>query len=104
MSMPPLTEVDCSRGAPMGRMGQRGDPNSPYKVHLQKMRMVDGDYDQGGAYWGSGSWDTGWMYQAYSTFEDEYGQDEIEMFIRARGREDAKAKVLEEYPNATFFR
>ena len=27
----------------------------PEKLHLQRLRWVDGDYDTGGAYWGSGN-------------------------------------------------
>lgn len=91
-------------GAPMGRRDDRGDPAMPYKVHLQVMPMVDGCYDRGGAYWGSGNSTIGWMYRAYSTFEDEFGLDEIQMFIRAKDRDDAKAQVLDQYPNATFYR
>jgi hypothetical protein len=49
-----ITPVNSKYGAPMGR------PNVgiyPYdrKVYDSKVRMVDGAYDYGGAYWGMGA-------------------------------------------------
>jgi len=46
-------DVSSPRGAPMGR---RSDPEVSLvgKVHLRCVPFVDGDYDQGGAYWGGG--------------------------------------------------
>ena len=37
-------------------MGRHSDPldNFTRPVHLERLRMVDGDYDEGGAYWGGG--------------------------------------------------
>ncbi len=48
-------DADCSRGAPMGR-GSYGDPRTcrPRSVSLFKVNL-QGDYDDGGAYWGGGS-------------------------------------------------
>ena len=45
--------VSSKFGAPMGR---REDPVEDFEgpVYLQKVTMVDGDYDEGGAYWGGG--------------------------------------------------
>jgi hypothetical protein len=46
-------DVSSRRGAPMGRP-TIGDV-VPLKVRCQKVPMVDGDYDPGGAYWGGAS-------------------------------------------------
>lgn len=102
MPMPALTDVNCSRGAPMGRANSHStDKLYAGKFYLRQLPMVDYDYDQGGAYWGCGNPEIGWMYRAYSdTFQDEV----VELFVRARNREAAKAAVREDYPNAMFFR
>lgn len=103
MPMPELCQVNCSRGAPMGRIDQHNWPASeePAKFFLQAMPMIDGAYDKGGAYWGCGSRETGWMYRAYSAdFEDGV----VEIFLRANSREAAKDLVIQDYPNATFYR
>ena len=46
--------VDAKYGAPMGR---RESPIEDFTgpVYLQKVPLIDGDYDEGGAYWGGGS-------------------------------------------------
>jgi hypothetical protein len=86
-----LPEVSCTRGAPMGRHSDRLEG----KVRLQAMRMVDGAYDQGGAYWGCG--DT--MYVAQD------GEGNL-AFYRAKNRADAKAKVQADSmnDNISFYR
>jgi hypothetical protein len=66
------------------------------KLHLVKLRWVDGCYDEGGAYWGMGNP----IYRAYGETETEV----CEVFVRARGREDAKRQVLELVPLAKFYR
>jgi hypothetical protein len=50
--MAQLDKVDCSRGAPMGRRSV-GDVNdcADGTISLFKVRL-NGDYDDGGAYWG----------------------------------------------------
>ena len=91
--------VSCKYGAPLGDMGVRGDPDSPYKFYLQRIRMVDGDYDPAGTYWGGGrGTETLWGYM---------GEDDevlVRGFVRAWGRGSAKEEILDEYPNARFFR
>ena len=44
--------VSSARGAPMGRRSI--DTGDYGRVKVRRVRMVDGDYDQGGAYWGGG--------------------------------------------------
>jgi hypothetical protein len=82
----------------MGRDDTRHpDPDSPLKFYLVRLKWVDGDYDEGGAYWGY-SLLTGDIYRAVST------DGKAEMFVRARSRGTAKAAIREKYPHATFFR
>ena len=85
MAMP---EVDCSRGAPMGR-ANIGEVKhcAPGTVHLFKVRMTDA-YDLGGAYWGLG--ETLWC--AYSPGYGEHAQpnyNERRAFTRAPNRRAA---------------
>lgn len=102
MPLPKLAPVNCSRGAPMGRCNTFDlDPETNDRFCLQAMRMVDGDYDSGGAYWGGWSREHGGMWHAYCC--NGHGE-EAELFIRAKTREQAKEQVREHYPNARFFR
>jgi len=71
------------------------------RFHLQELPLVDYDYDKGGAYWGSGSLKSGWMYRAYC---DTFPDNPVDLFIRATSRDAAKAQVLATYPNAVFFK
>ena len=49
-----LSEVGGSRGAPMGRSDNIVDTDYPVEFEIERLQWVDGDYDQGGAYWGGG--------------------------------------------------
>lgn len=50
-----FSEVSSTFGAPMGRHSiLPDDRNAPVTLSLERMTLVDGDYDNGGAYWGSG--------------------------------------------------
>ena len=48
-----ITDVDCSRGAPMGRpnVGTRPTDERIFDCFVP----MNGDYDRGGAYWGIGA-------------------------------------------------
>ena len=96
-SAPKLEKLDCSRGSPFGRPNilptHPNDPNDPIKLQLRKMKMVDGDYDSGSAYWGGGN---PCMYVAYN----EAG---VQIFIRGHDREDAKENVRDILPQAKFY-
>jgi hypothetical protein len=88
-------------GAGMGRRNTVTEPDFPVRFHLVKMRMsAGGDYDQGGAYWGCGNHQIGWMFHAWGDAEEF----EQEVFIRALNRTEAKAEVLKLFPNAKFYR
>ena len=90
------TMLDGSRrctGSMMGRPNLiPADASTVTKLHLIKLRFVDGDYDEGGAYWGAGLP----IYWAYG--------DEVEAFFRARNRPDAKRQAFTLFPNAKFYR
>jgi hypothetical protein len=84
-----LSQVSGKSGAPMGRRNVTDNPES--KVLLFRMRMVDSDYDAGGAYWGGGGEP---MYAAI-------GED-FEYYLRCQNIEDAKASLLNDYPDLTI--
>jgi hypothetical protein len=97
-------------------MGRRDllpdDPEAPIKLRMVRLRMVDGCYDQWGAYWGSGTP----LYCAfrYEPLEradkggefEEFSSKHLEasIFVRARNREAAKAEIRETLPEAKFYR
>jgi hypothetical protein len=92
-------EVGSKYGSPMGRTS--ADPyQMKGKLHLRRVPAVDGDYDEGGAYWGSvgGSRDG-----AVAPLWCAWGEVEGELlvsYVRAKDRESAKAM----FPYATFYR
>lgn len=92
--------VSCQYGASMGRRNTITEPAYPVKFHLQRVPMVDYDYDQGGAYWGGYSLQCGVMYCAWGDGEEER---QI-VYCRAHTRDQAKAEVLRQFPNAKFYR
>jgi hypothetical protein len=71
------------------------------KFTLRRERINNGGYDASGFYWGLGAP----LYFAQSDGEyDTYsGKKEIEFYLRAFNRVDAKAKILAEYPGAKFY-
>jgi len=96
-----LIDVSSRYGAPMGRWNILAtDPMLAHKMHLVRLRWVDGDYDAGGAYWGRSSLSGDNIYWAYG--EDE--EIQFEHFVRARSRDEAKAQIRQVYPSAKFYR
>ena len=99
-----LSNVSSPYGAPMGRRDSHADDRTrPIKFALRRVYLDSGGYDNGGAYWGIGAP----LYQA----SGEYGEDAdggageyVEFYLRAHGREDAKAKIRADYPAARFYR
>jgi hypothetical protein len=101
--------VNCSRGAPRGRsdtIDLVDVEEFDGKVKLQLLPMTsDGAYDKtigGGAYWGCGSREHGWMFRAY--YYNSQNGESVDMYIRALSREKAKAQVIERLPKARFYR
>jgi hypothetical protein len=66
-------------------MGRRSDPVEEFTgpVRLQRVPMVDGDYDKGGAYWGGGTT------PLYCAWDDEGHA----LYIRAKSLETAKSML-----------
>lgn len=93
-----LPDVSSKFGAPMGRRNTLPtDHTLPCSLQLDKLEWVDGDYDEGGAYWGNNS--TTNIYWAHGDADDD---TEVNVFVRASNRRLAKMKVLSELPNATI--
>lgn len=92
--MKQFSSVDSKYGAPMGRRNYCDDDQA--KCNLFRVRMVDGDYDDGGAYWG------GPPSQPLYCVQDHDGQ--VQLFYRADTREEAKEEALNDYPNLKFYR
>jgi hypothetical protein len=90
-----LPDVSCRYGAPMGRRNELPDDcEAPVKLNMVRLRWYDGDYDQGGAYWGNSGGTS--IYWATS--------GTIKIFVRAASRDVAKNKVRHTLPNARFYR
>lgn len=109
------------KGAKHGRPDQfPQDRNAPIKLRMERLQWVDGDYDQGGAYWGRNG--VNHVYCAWVVPVREPGFTElltgvrgldglepdclplVQVFVRAMNRKDAKALVRETLPKATFYR
>jgi hypothetical protein len=90
-------------GAQMGRRNSLpADRNATVKLALRKLKLVDYDYDQGGAYWGFTKGTA--IYRAFGWVNHgETNEETVEMFVRAKSRRDAKDQVLESLPEARFF-
>lgn len=86
-----LSPVSCRYGAPMGRPSIHDNPEAD--VTLFRVRFVDGDYDQGGAYWGGGG----------SPLFAAIG-DDFQHFLRAEGVRQAEAQLLKKFPRLTINR
>lgn len=84
---------------PASGMGRRSEKTTDMcgKVQLRRVPFVDGDYDQGGAYWGGGRY-TLPLFAAWN-FREVDGEMRI-CYFRAPTREAAKALL----PNCTFYR
>lgn len=99
-----LSEVGSRYGAQMGRENNVVNRDHPIEFEVARLEWVDGDYDQGGAYWGRTFDDprTNRGSDYIFRFEGE-SDDEIEwMFVRAKSLNEAKKEVLATYANATF--
>lgn len=82
---------DPRRGAAMGR-SSIGEPVD--KVHLRKVNLDSGGYDNGGAYWGFGLP----LFRCYSK------DGKFDQFFRADNREYAKRIMRSHFPTIQFLR
>lgn len=84
---------DPSRGAALGRALIMDAPKDySGKIHVTRVRIDRGGYDQNGTYWGAGAplyWCT-----------NDTCDDDIDFVVRAADRESARQRVLDHYPNA----
>lgn len=94
--MDPLLDVSSAAGAPMGRANSIIDTDFPVAFEFERLRWVDGDYDEGGAYWG---YENGTHIYRFSGESEEWVE---QVFVRAASLEQAKNEVLKSYPNARF--
>lgn len=78
-------------GSNMGRRSQA--VGKPEKLLLQRLRMIDHDYDTGGAYWGGTEGQPMW-----ACFSDENTDNDppVMVFVRAYDRKEAWKKSKEE--------
>lgn len=86
-----FSNVSAKYGAPMGRRSILDNPEATVTVF--KMTMVDGDYDDGGAYWGAGP-DNESIYVARG--------DGFEATTRAANAIQARANFAAEFPSLTI--
>lgn len=82
-------------GVRMGRPDRLPLPASQesVKLRLQRLPFVDGCYDRWRAYWG-----------APANVWCAWAGDDIQVFVRADSRDEAKRKVLKTLPKAKFYR
>lgn len=86
-------------GSAMGRRNILPDDNrQPCKLAMILLNWRDGGYDAGGAYWGRTPGE--FIFWA----RGDCGEMNAQVFVRASSRTEAKAKVRESLPNATFYR
>lgn len=77
-------------------MGRGHSPLGSGRVHLARVRINQGGYDSGGAYWGIGQ-------PLFVAWDDEGGEE----YLRADSRDAAKAKILAKHPDpeaVSFYR
>ncbi len=95
MPIPKLSKGYSIRGANMGRRTIRPPEGEPVgRVRLYHEPLDSGGYDSGGAYWGGPN----------NLYHCTGLDGDLDWFLRATTRKDAKQKVLEDYPDATFYR
>jgi hypothetical protein len=93
MSSERLPDVSSKFGAPMGRGSAHSTEAQSPKLRMARVRLDNGGYDNGGAYWGHG--------EPLYHVESENG--EIDYFVRGYDRERAKREVRAKYPTARFY-
>lgn len=92
-----LTDIGSKHGAPMGRSDCYDRPTATVK--LFRVRMVDGCYDAGGAYWGAGS--PFYYWGAGSPLYAAIG-DGFEWYRRAKDIEAARSALANAFPGLTI--
>jgi hypothetical protein len=90
-------------GSQMGRPDSLPPASFAGRLRLVRLRWFDGDYDEGGAYWGCGK--GGHIYRAIAVLpcKPDDWDGNCECFVRAGSRQAAKAAVLAKVPGARFY-
>jgi len=97
-----LEDVPCKYGAPMGRpQSLPENKKATGKLQLRRVKMIDGDYDEGGAYWGGGR-NVLPLWHAEGDLDGE--KFTTRLFVRAGTRAAAKYLIREILPNVRFYR
>lgn len=101
-----LPDVGNMYGAPMGRHVLLPPvPTAPIKLHLRRMRMVDYDYDAGGAYWGGAMGVPGErLWVAWGHARENMEEFLVRVIVRGWPRSKAKQNVRAQIPGAVFYR
>jgi hypothetical protein len=90
-----LTHAASKYGAEMGRPNRipKDISKSTKLYYYEQLKWVDGDYDEGGCYWGrvikNGIGD--YIYRV----QGETETDNVEIFVRAKTMDEAREKVKE---------
>jgi len=77
-----FADVNCKYGAPMGRDYFGIETNHPKGISLFQVNLVDGGYDDGGAYWGTPN-------NLYCARDTKTNGKEYQQFTRAKNRREA---------------
>lgn len=98
-----LSKAYSERGADMGRPNVLpSDPDiANPKLYLRRLKL-NGDYDEGGAYWGY-TQSTAIYCAALDGYEDFAEDINIRVFVRAFNRTHAKMQIKNKLPNARFY-
>jgi hypothetical protein len=97
-----LEYITAKYGAQMGRMNRLpANTNANIKLHLERMSMVDGDYDSFGVYWGKVEGKD--MYVAWRDLNHTVNQA-VRVYVKTATRQEAKEEILAILPNAKFYR
>ena len=83
------------RGAPLGDADRVADLSQP--CHLQRLRLVDGDYGADGTYWGNSPQHG----DIWACFTPDLA---TLIYVRAKSRAQAIDEVLEFYPGIVFLK
>lgn len=92
----PFDDVNCKYGSPMGRVSVGDLSGTPRdRIEARRARGTDGDYDEGGAYWG------GPIVNVWAVWERSRGSETVQ-YVRADSREEAISRALGEVGGYAF--
>jgi hypothetical protein len=102
IKIPELSNASSKYGAAMGRVNTHDEWSKGNAARsrsltfaVDRLQWVDGDYDEGGAYWGHTEGE--YIFRLWSPGHE----NAIELFIRAKALDTVKLKLRELYPLAS---